>query len=321
MKKIKWAIGVDLGGTKIEAAHIDEEGNIQNREREKTDVSHGAEAIKKQIVTLAKKLIQKSENPPVCLGIGVAGQIQEETGMVTYAPNLNWEDVPLGADLQDQLGLQVKVLNDVRAATWGEWIHGAGKGSHDMICIFVGTGIGGGIVSGGTMLEGASNAAGEIGHMTISLDGPECHCGNKGCLEALAGSWAIARDAKKAISKHPKKSSTILDLADGDIDAIQAKTVIKAFKKNDKEARKLIKKVVKALAAGLAGVTNALNPERIIMGGGVIEHLPDLIPMVEKELRKRALEAALSPLEIVPAQLHDDSGVVGAAAVILKKNS
>lgn len=320
MSTKRWSIGIDLGGTKIEAAHVDEDGTIKDVERVKTDVSGGAKAVQKQIEDLANTLIKKASDVPVSLGIGVAGQIDKKTGAVSYAPNLKWHDVPLDAELEKQLDIPVTVLNDVRAAAWGEWLHGAGKGCRDMICIFVGTGVGGGIVSEGRMVEGASNAAGEVGHMTVMLDGPKCHCGNKGCLEALAGSWAIERDVREAVKNHPQKGKTILQLADGDVQNVKAKTVINAYHKDDPLAKKLIDDVINALAGGLTGLTNALNPERIIMGGGVSEHLPEIIPIIEKQVYKRALKAATAPLTIVPAKLQGSSGVIGAAAYTIKIN-
>jgi glucokinase len=319
MNKKNWAIGVDLGGTKIETAHVDEDGNIQNRERVKTHVSKGAEEVERQIQQLAEKLIKDASNDPVSLGIGVAGQINKENGAVRYAPNLNWENLPLNDDLEKKLNMPVTVLNDVRAAAWGEWLHGAGKSYRDMICIFIGTGIGGGIVSEGKMLKGASNIAGEIGHMTVQLNGPKCHCGNKGCLEALAGSWAIERDAKQAVKNYFDNKNLIVEMAGADVSDIKAKHVLEAYKKEDKLAQKIMRRVIDALAAGLAGLTNALNPECIIMGGGVIEHMPNLITSVEEKVRKRILDAAIKPLKFRAAELHNDSGVIGAAAFTFRK--
>ncbi len=318
MSTKNWSIGIDLGGTKIKAARVDESGTIRNEIEEKTDVSGGVESVQYQIEKLAIKLTEGASTKPVSLGIGVAGQIDKQTGAVTYAPNLDWHDVPLDAALEKELDIPVTVLNDVRAAAWGEWLHGAGQGCRDMICIFVGTGVGGSFVSEGRMVEGGSNAAGEAGHMTVLLDGPECRCGNRGCLEALIGSWAIQRDARKALKDNPGTESRMLALAGGDIDKVTAEIVIKSRNKGDDAASKIISNVTNALAGGLTGLTNTLNPERIILGGGVIEHLPDIIPSVENKVKKRALEAAVEPLEIVPVQLQDDSGVIGAAAYTFK---
>ncbi|MFH5832683.1 ROK family protein [Halalkalibaculum sp. DA384] len=315
---MKCAIGIDVGGTKIEAALVDEKGQIHERMLIETDVPHGYAAVKKQIISLVETLINNHKGaPPVGVGIGVAGQIDKGKGLVKYAPNLNWENAPIKSDLQNKLQLPVIVLNDVRAITWGEWLYGAGKNCDHLVCIFIGTGIGGGIVSNGKMLEGASNTAGEIGHMTVDMHGLACHCGNRGCLEALAGSWALARDAAEAIQKDPESGSLILEQAGGEIQNIKAKHVIEAYHKNDERARQLVNRVADALGAGLAGLTNILNPERIIVGGGVPEHLPGLLSMVEKRVHERALKAATESLAIVPAQLHGDSGVIGAASLMI----
>lgn len=318
MSEKKWAIGVDLGGTKIEVAMMDQEGSIQHKLRAKTVVEKGYKAVERQIESMVEELLQEVQyGIPIGIGVGAPGQVESETGTVKFAPNLQWTDVPLGRLLRERLDLPVLVINDVRAATWGEWFYGAGKGCSDMICMFVGTGIGGGIICNGKMLEGAGNSAGEIGHMTIQLDGPECHCGNKGCLEALVGSWAIARDAQQAVKQDTEAGTLLLQLANGEVGGIKAKTVTEAYKQGDNLARRLIGQVTNALAGGLMGLANALNPQCIVLGGGVIEHLPELVLLVESEVQKRALQAAAESLRVVPAHLHDDSGVIGAASQVL----
>ena len=189
----KCAIGIDLGGTKIALGTVDGEGRVIRMLRYETDALGGPDAVIARIAKGVAQLKDGTEYSISGLGIGVAGQIDPVTGGVRYAPNLDWHDVPLRADLERLTDLRVAVVNDVRAAMWGEWLFGAGRGSRDLVCVFVGTGIGGGIISNGRVLEGCSNTAGEIGHMTIELDGPLCHCGNRGCFEAVAGGWAIAK--------------------------------------------------------------------------------------------------------------------------------
>jgi glucokinase len=200
MSKNQWAIGIDLGGTKIEVALVNSSGLLHDRLRVDTDIQHRYKTILKQIAEAIHQLCDKNEDTvPSAVGIGIPGQISRSSGIVHYAPNLNWHEVNLENDLSKMLGKHVRICNDVRAATWGEWLYGAGKSCDDIVCIFIGTGIGGGIVSNGRMLTGCNNTAGEIGHMTIDLHGPECHCGNKGCFEALAGGWAIERDAQEMV--------------------------------------------------------------------------------------------------------------------------
>jgi glucokinase len=304
-----WAIGVDLGGTKVEAAQVDTEGQVRQRLRRATDVKDGPAAIEAEIVTAVRELQESVGSSPAGVGVGVAGQIEPASGVVHFAPNLGWHDVPLQADLSRTLRLPVVVTNDVRAAAWGEWLHGAGQGCGDLVCLFVGTGIGGGVVSGGRMLSGCSNAAGELGHITVDLHGPVCHCGNQGCLEALAGGWAIARRAQEAIAADPAAGASMVQMAGGQQTAVTAKIVAQAAHAGDPLAR--------ALIAGAVGLVNAFNPCRLILGGGVIEGLPELVDRVDQGVCERALEAASAPLQVLPAQLKNDAGVVGAAALAM----
>jgi glucokinase len=321
MKSDRWAIGVDLGGTKIEIAQIGADGQVGKRSRLQTDVVSGPAGIKGRITKAAHDLMQSIGNQPVALGIGVAGQVEAQTGVVRFAPNLDWHDVPLGEDLQQSVGLRTVVTNDVRAATWGEWRHGAGRGSDDLICLLIGTGIGGGVVSGGRMLAGCSNTAGELGHMTIDLNGPPCHCRNHGCLEALASGWAIERDARQAAERDPNRASRLVEMANGDSSAITAKMVAQAAHDGDPLATEIVDHVADALVAGCVALINGLNPCRLILGGGVIDGLPELVERISEGVRSSALEAAVASLEVGPAQLGDDAVVVGAASLSLHLRS
>ncbi|HKJ32858.1 MAG TPA: ROK family protein [Balneolaceae bacterium] len=315
----QWAIGVDLGGTKIEAALVNGNGVIEHRVRVKTDVKDGVKSIQKQLVQVVRQVLEdKKETEPVGVGIGVAGQIEKDTGKVIYAPNLNWSDVPLKENIENGLKLPVDVINDVRAAAWGEWLHGSGKNSSDMVCVFVGTGIGGGIVSGGRMLTGHSNSAGEIGHMTISVDGPKCHCGNRGCFEALAGGWAIAQRAQNMLQEEKYHNSAIIEKASGNMEDITAKMVVESYHEGDAAANHLMSKVTNDLASGLISMVNAFNPEYLVLGGGVIEGMPEMIDRVKSIIKERALKVSTKDLKVVPADLHNDSGVIGAAALAMQ---
>jgi len=314
----RWALGVDLGGTKVEVASVDETGHLLQRVRRPTEVNEGVETVVNDIADSVRELGRRSGSPPVGVGVGVAGQVEAESGLVRFAPNLEWHSVPLGSMLSRALDLPVAVTNDVRAATWGEWLHGAGQGCDDLVCLFVGTGIGGGVVSAGKMITGCANSAGELGHITIDLKGPPCHCPNHGCLEALAGGWAITLRAQRAVDRNPKAGATLLRFAQGDRDAITAETVAKAFRANDPLASDIIAAVGKALVAGCVSLINAFNPCRLILGGGVMEGMPELIERVSREVPGRALQAAAKSVEIRPAELHNDAGVIGAATLALR---
>ncbi len=317
MTEKTWAIGIDLGGTKIEIAGVDENGSIMKRVRRETDVAGGADKVQTDIITAVREIMVTSGTRPAGIGVGMAGQIDPETGTVIFSPNLDWRDVPLRKNLSDRLGLPAVVTNDVRAAAWGEWLYGAGRGYDDIVCVFVGTGIGGGIVSRGDMLEGCTNTAGEIGHLTIDLNGPACHCPNHGCFEALAGGWAIARDARDAVADDPAAGRAILALADGDAGNITAKIVAEAAHAGDPLASKIFRGVGEALVAGCTSLVNAYNPCVLILGGGVIEGMPGLVTTVDAGVHGRALGAARSRLTVVSSGLHNDAGVVGAAAFAL----
>ena len=198
-----WAVGVDLGATKLEVARVERGGKVVDSIRTPTRAEGGPAAAERDIVEAARLLMERAGTAPLGIGVGVAGQIERHTGRVLFAPNLNWREVPLRADLEEALEMAAVVTNDVRAITWGEWLYGAGKGYDDVICLYVGTGIGGGIVSGGRVVSGCANSAGELGHIVIDMNGPPCTCGNRGCLEALASGWAIARQAQEMIEPGP----------------------------------------------------------------------------------------------------------------------
>ena len=183
-----------------------------------------------------------------------------------------------------------------------------------MVCLFVGTGIGGGIVSGGQLLEGCSNTVGELGHLTIITGGRNCRCPNQGCLEAYAGGWAIAERAQEAVRAHPGDGKRLVALA-GRIQDISAATVTQAYSDGDPLAHRLVEETTQYLASGVVSIINAINPCLLVLGGGVIQGLPEFVPMIENTVRVSALEAAVEGLRIVTAALGDKAGVIGAAAL------
>lgn len=306
------ALGVDLGGSKIETVLIDRNGHILSSCKHVTTPEKGPDGVIADILTSIDLCVGKTNQKPRMLGIGVAGQTNPE-GVVIYAPNLNWHDVPLEAKIEEQLGLPTTVTNDVRAAAYGEWIHGSGKGVNDLVVLFVGTGIGGGIVSGGKMIVGCNNAAGELGHVTIVAGGRRCHCTNIGCLEAYASGWAIAERTQEAVRANPRKGQLLMSLA-GAIDSITAKTVAEAYYKGDQLANQLVVDTSRYLAAGVVGIVNIFDPCLIVLGGGVIEGIPELIDKVKNIVRRYALKASLKNLMFAKTSFGDKAGAIGAAA-------
>lgn len=311
----KCAIGIDIGGTKTDISLIFDNGDIKEKIIIDTPIDYPEALI--AIIANCNILIKKFS--PVGIGMGMAGQIEAETGNLLYAPNLGWKDVPLKKALSTALQIPVVITNDVRAATWAELYLGAGKGESDLVCIFVGTGIGGGIVSKGKILNGFSNTGGEIGHMTVHIGGRKCNCGNEGCWEAYAGGWSIAEQGKEAVMKFPLQGNSILQLSNGCIDSITAKNVIKAAQESDPLAKQIIDVVLRAMIAGTTTIINVLNPKKIIFGGGIIGGMPDIVAHIDSEVRKHALPAATKGLEITAAKLKESAGVIGAALMTINQ--
>jgi glucokinase len=308
-------VGVDLGGTKVETAVVDYGGRVVASRRHATDPDAGSKAVIDAIIESVSGFV--GEHPVTGVGIGVAGQIDTSTGTVRFAPNLKWTDVPLGPEVNKALGLPTVVINDVQAAAWGEYRHGAGKGATDMVALFVGTGIGGGIVEGGRLLRGECGAAGELGHATVVAGGRKCHCPNYGCLEAYAGGWAIADRARESVAEDAVAGRMLLELA-GSADGITAAIVSHAYHDNDPLSTRIIEETGRYLAAGIVSIVNGLNPSILILGGGIIEGTPELCGIIEPQVRASALPVALERLEISRAALGNNAGVIGAAAIAME---
>jgi glucokinase len=306
------ALGVDVGGTKIEVALVDRDGRVAHAERQPTNADRGASAIIASIAEAAESALHAAGAAVDHVGIAVAGQI-DARGVVRGAPNLGWTNVPMRAELERRLARPVAVLNDVRAAAWGEWHHGAGRGHDDVVVLFLGTGIGGALVSGGRMLEGGTNTGGEFGHTTLVAGGRQCHCRNLGCLEAYCAGWSIADRAAEAVREDPRGGAGLLRLA-GAPESLTAEVMAQARSANDPMALRFVEETGRLLGAGLVSFVNGLNPRRIILGGGVMDGFPELLELAQAVVRDRALPAALEGLEIVRAELGNYAPVVGAAA-------
>ena len=311
-------IGVDMGGTKILSAVVNAAGNILATAKIPTQAKDETSIVIDRIADSIKEAFQKSDvsaDTIRAIGIGAPGPLDPETGVVIFAPNLGWKDVPLKTELEERIGIPTFVDNDVNIGTLGEHTYGAGRGVQNLVGIFVGTGIGGGIIMNGELFHGASKTAGEIGHIIVQEGGPKCGCGNRGCLEALASRTAMTKQLRNAIIKKGKKS-VIKNLTDGDLEQIRSGTLAKALRSKDKLTLKIFKETTKYLGVGIGSIVNFLNPEMIVLGGGVVEALDeDFIKAIRKASKKYALPDTLKGVQIVRAQLGDDAGVLGAAAL------
>jgi glucokinase len=311
-------VGVDMGGTKILSAVIDPEGNILSTAKVPTKADKDTSIVIDRIAECIQRAIDKSGVTAASIqavGIGAPGPLDPATGVVIFAPNLRWKDVRLKEELEARVGFPTFVDNDVNIGTLGEHVFGAGRGVQNVVGIFVGTGIGGGIILQGELFHGASKTAGEIGHIIVKAGGPRCGCGTRGCLEALASRTAMAKQFQKAILKKGKKS-VLSELTSGDLGAIRSGVLAKAIRANDKLTLKVIKKATKYLGIGIGSIVNFLNPEMIVLGGGVVEALDDtFLDSIRKASEKYALPNTLSGVQIVRAKLGDNAGILGAAAL------
>nr|MBA3603844.1 ROK family protein [Parachlamydiaceae bacterium] len=301
---------------------VDDTGNVIEKVIIPTRVELGANAIITNLTTEISSLKLRFEDvntPLSAIGIAAAGQVDANTGNIKFGPNLNWNDVPIAYVLQKNLNMPVFVANDVRAATFGEWRFGSAKGMQDYICLFIGTGIGGGIVSDGVLMTGCNNSAGEIGHMVISGQGELCTCGNLGCWETQAAGWGIAKLTQEAIRKDPKKGSKILARAHDKLDQVNAKHLFQALIDHDPLAEFLMRGIEKALIDGSTSLVNIFNPECLVFGGGIIDGAPWLIDVIDKGVRRQALKSATEKLKILPAQNFKDAPIIGIATMAMEK--
>jgi len=311
------AIGVDLGGTKIHAAVVNRDGQVVSSHRIGTDVGGGPAKVVEDIAGAIQDGLGVDLSEIGAVGVGVAGQVDPRSGLVRSSPNLKWTDFPFGERLQEALGVPVVIDNDVQAATWGEWKHGAGRGFDDLLVLFVGTGVGGGAVTGGQLLIGRSGMAGEMGHVTIVVGGRQCTCPNKGCLEAYVGGWAIAKRAVETVLANGDAGRGLLDLARGA--EITARLVSEAAANGDALAADIMDRTGRYLGAGLVGLVHVFEPARVVFGGGVIEGSPGLVEIAESVVRASAISAYTDGLEFVRSELGADAGVVGSASMALER--
>ncbi len=319
----KNVIGVDMGGTKILSAVIDAEGNILGTAKVSTKAGRGAIAVIDRIANCIQQAIDESgvdAESIQAIGIGAPGPLDPATGVVIFAPNLGWRDIPLKTELEARTGFPTFVDNDVNVGTLGEHAFGAGRGIQNVVGIFVGTGIGGGIILNGELFHGASKTAGEIGHIIVKAGGPRCGCGTRGCLEAIASRTAMTRQFQRAILKKGKKS-VLSELTGGDLGAIRSGVLAKAVRLNDKLTLKVFRKVTKYLGIGIGSIVNFLNPEMIVLGGGVVEALDDtFLDGIRAAAEKYALPNTLDGVQIVRAELGDNSAILGAAALARQRS-
>jgi glucokinase len=300
----KYVIGVDVGGTNVKLGLISSSGKIMARSSFSTkNFSQKPKTLMGAVYDAVLQLLLLeglSKRDIAGVGIGLPGLVDSDRGVVRILPNIpGWKDVPLKRVMEKKLGIMVRLENDVNMITLGEWRYGAGKGFRDLICITLGTGVGGGLILNDTIYRGPGYAAGEIGHMPLSSHGPDCGCGGWGCFERYVGNKALKKDAAKVFGKD-----------------IALEEVYLMARQGKKKALKFWEMVGEKVGNGLIGPINILNPECVIIGGGVSRSLEFMRPAIEDVIERRCMKTQAEMVRIIKARLDDDAGIVGAQVLV-----
>lgn len=304
-------IGVDLGGTKVAGGVVDTKGHIRAEDKRPTPARDAA-AVEATIVDLIKDLAVRHKI--AAIGIGAAGFVDDQRSRVLLAANLGWVDEPLRAAIERKIGLPVVVENDANAAAWGEHRFGAGRGSSHLVLVTIGTGIGAGLVLGGRLYRGAHGVAGEPGHMTVEPDGRLCGCGNRGCWEQYASGNALVRVARELAAERRDEAKILLSLGDGTPEGVTGKDVSQAAAAGDPVALSAFDDIGHWLGVGLATLVDVLDPDRLLLGGGVSEAGELILQPTRRAFQASVAAKKDRPVpEIHMAELGNDAGLVGAA--------
>jgi glucokinase len=312
-------IGVDVGGTKVAAGFVDPQGEILQHTRTAMNpagsAAEGLAAVTSAIDALLK-MVPTSRGAVQRIGICAPGPLDPHTGVVLNPPNVPcWRNFPLAAEISRRYGGTVKVENDAKAAGLAEALWGAGRGYRHVFYTCIGTGIGAGILIDGRIYHGRTGAAAEGGHVTIDYHGPRCGCGKKGCIEALASGTAIGKKARAKLAEGMSGKSTMLDLAGGDINAVTSETVARAHAAGDALANEILLETVEVLTVWLGNIVDLLEPDVIIMGGGVATMLSPYFGEIRKRLPSWCLNSRCLEIPLVAARYGANAGIAGGAAL------
>ena len=315
---MKVYVGCDLGGTNIKAGLVDvDTGTVLTSRSIPTQARQGPEAVLERMAKLIADLIKESQiasSEIGGLGISAPGVIDLETNTTLFLPNLytEWRNVAVGERMKAHLGLDVDMLNDVRAITYGEWAFGAGQGVDSIACFAIGTGVGGGLLVNNQLVLGFGGTAGELGHQTVDPNGPLCGCGNYGCIEVFASGPAIAAEAGRGIRQG--WSTKIIELIDNDLNKLSAKIVAEAAHMGDPLALEVWNRAGTYLGIGIANILTCVGVKRVVLGGGVSKAGELLLDPIWKVVKERVFLMPVEKVEILTAKLGNDAGTVGMAA-------
>ncbi|NLP08891.1 ROK family protein [bacterium] len=320
-KKQEYVVGIDLGGTKIYAAVVDHKGRILGIGRKRTKAELGFETTVQRMAICVKEAAAEADvnlDEVIAVGVGSPGPLDLKRGMIIETPNLGWKDAPLKASLKALLKRPVAIDNDGNVGLLGEYAYGAGHGCRDMVGLFIGTGIGGGVIINGKLLHGFNENAGELGHMILNPEGPMCGCGTRGCLEAFASRLAIEREIRAAVAGGA--AAAIFDNVEKPDAPLRSKRLSEAFAAGDAAVVAAVEKSARYVGYGVASLLNIFNPEVVVIGGGVVEAIGEpYVRLVEQTASQNVFKIALRNVRIVAAELKDDSAVLGAAMLAWQK--
>lgn len=313
----KKTICLDIGGSKILGCVMDENNTIEMRVKKKTKPEQGRDAVDKRIIDVVTELMDGSKLKKEdinAIAAGAPGVIDTSKGVILYAPNIPWKDHNIGRAMTDALGIPFIIGNDVNVGVLGEWQYGAGKGYSHVLGLFVGTGIGGGVVIDNKLFTGSNYLGAELGHMIVNPEGPWCNCGQRGCLEAYSSKIGMTKEMRAQISRGAK--SPLLDSLEEEDAVFKSSVLQKAYREKDPVAVTSLRRAVFYLAVGAGSLVNIFNPEVLILGGGVVESLEtEIMDLFKQEIGRHAWPAMLAQLKIVPAKLKDDAILYGAKAL------
>ncbi len=309
-------VGMDIGGTKMLAVVFDEKFRPVGRFRKKSKAKLPPEEHVNNIIqgALDDAGVKKIRG----IGMGSPGPLDPETGVVIDTPNLGWKDFPLARNVEDHFGVPAVLDNDVNMGTYGEWCFGEVQDCRNVLGMFPGTGIGGGIIIDGKLYHGASGSAGEVGHMTLEVDGPFCGCGKNGCLEGLASRIAIAKEVVALAARGD--APYIMENCGTDLSKVRSGMLSRAIEAGDTQVEHVVRRAAFYVGVGVANLINVLSPEAVVLGGGLVEAMEELyLSEVKKAVKEHAMPFLRKNVRIVPAKLGDDAVAMGAARLIHDK--
>jgi len=307
-------IGLDVGGTTFKAGIVNEQGTILHKDAMPTGIERPYQEIIADMAALCKKVAADAGidmEQVASIGVGVPGLFDNKTGRIPFCTNLGWHDIPFVEEMGKHLDTKVVGDNDATVAGLAEAVAGVSAGVSDSVFLTLGTGVGGGIIIGGKPYSGAHGCGSEIGHMMIRMRGEKCTCGCFGCFERYASATAIIREAKKALETHP--DSSMMEKCGGDPERINAKIVIDAAREGDAAAKAVFDEYVYALAVGIINIINMIDPEVIVLGGGVSAAGSFLLDAVREAVKPMVFFKTMPYARIELAQLGNDAGIIGAA--------